>query len=707
MGRLLKLVGIIAGALVALLVVAAVLVGFLFDPNDYKDRIVTAVANATGRELTIDGELELELFPNIRIAAGAASLSNADGFSAENFASIDAASLRVALLPLLGGRIAVAEASLGGLELNLERDAAGRNNWQDLGGGGTADDPDPDLAGGGDESGGAGDLDLGIDAISISDANVTWRDGATGTEWTLTDFAMDAQSFGFDATFPLEIAFAFAGPDIDVDIEAGMNATLDIGGNTYRLDDLDVSIDGSGAAWPGGAGEADVSFASFIANLDQGTLDLQDLNLSMLGLEIAGTLQGADLFTDLSLTGGIQIAEFDPNDLLDAFDVEIETADDAVFRRASARADFVYDASQMGMRNTEISLDDSTLTGSLGLAGDALRFDLAVDRINIDRYLPPAADDEEVAPDEGSIDEVDLPIEPLRSFTANGSLSLGETKFMNLTMTDARFELTAGDGRMRLTPAASLYGGSLAGTVEIAIAGDSAELSLDQRLRGVDLNGLATDYLNTGDLSGTGNVTLDLASTGSNMGAIRQALTGSVSLELTDGAWEGIDAWYELRRARAVTQGNSAPEREGPPRTTFSNVSASGVVENGVLTTDDLNATLPFMALNGAGTVGIFDNSLDIAATAALVDGPTLQSDPAMQSLAGSELPLTVTGTLDAPSIRPDFGAMVRAQIQSAVDERVDEEREALREEVRQEQEEVREEVEDRVRERLRGIFDR
>jgi AsmA protein len=56
MGKLLKLVGIVLGALVVLLVAVVVGIGLLVDPNDYKDQITAAVSNATGRQLTLEGE---------------------------------------------------------------------------------------------------------------------------------------------------------------------------------------------------------------------------------------------------------------------------------------------------------------------------------------------------------------------------------------------------------------------------------------------------------------------------------------------------------------------------------------------------------------------------------------------------------------------------------------------------------------------------
>src|SRR5690606_36771397 len=192
MGRLFKLIGIVIGALVVLVIAVAVGVALFFDPNDYKDQITAAVANATGRELTLEGDLELSVFPSLSISLGPARLSNAEGFGDQPFAEIERAALDLDLLPLLSRRISIGEATLDGLVLKLARDAQGRNNWQDLGGGADAAADEPAAP----ESGGAGAVDLGIDEIRISNSEVTWNDAATGSRWTLGNFGLEAAGFG-------------------------------------------------------------------------------------------------------------------------------------------------------------------------------------------------------------------------------------------------------------------------------------------------------------------------------------------------------------------------------------------------------------------------------------------------------------------------------------------------------------------------------
>src|SRR5688500_7931337 len=177
MNSLLKILGIVVGVVVLLFVVVAVAVSRLFDTNDNKDDNTAAVQTATGRQLTIDGDLELSVFPTIRIAVGAASLSNAPGFGAEPMARIGSASLSLALLPLLTRSVEISQARLEGLELNLARNRAGANNWQDLGGGAAPAGNAPAADGGGGVPEG---LDLGVGAIEIEDAHIVWNDASTG-----------------------------------------------------------------------------------------------------------------------------------------------------------------------------------------------------------------------------------------------------------------------------------------------------------------------------------------------------------------------------------------------------------------------------------------------------------------------------------------------------------------------------------------------
>ena len=255
MNRLLKILGLAVGAVVLLLVVVAVAVSVLFDPNDYKDEITAAVQDATGRQLTLDGDLELALFPTIRIAVGSATLSATRRDSATSRWHASAApSCESRLLPLL---VAAHRGQPGPARGSRAEPRAQPQRRQQLAG------PERRRHAGRRCAGRRmaatarpRDLDLGVGAIEIEDARIVWNDASTGSRWELTDFGLTAEDFGVGERFPLHMEFGLAGADVAVQVAADMQATLTLADNEYRLDELAVTVDGSGAGWPGGPSQA-------------------------------------------------------------------------------------------------------------------------------------------------------------------------------------------------------------------------------------------------------------------------------------------------------------------------------------------------------------------------------------------------------------------------------------------------------------------
>jgi len=128
-----KTVKILGGIVaVAAVLIAAVLltVWGLVNPNNYKGRIAAAVKESTGRDLNLQGDIKLSVFPWVALELGPATLSNAPGFGDGPFLAFQHAAVRVKLLPLLHGQLQVARVELDGLDLRLAKNAAGQGNWE-------------------------------------------------------------------------------------------------------------------------------------------------------------------------------------------------------------------------------------------------------------------------------------------------------------------------------------------------------------------------------------------------------------------------------------------------------------------------------------------------------------------------------------------------------------------------------------------------
>ena len=88
MDRLVKILLLLVAGVIGLGIVASVALLIFFDPNDFRREISDGVKEATGRDLVIEGDLSLSIFPWLAIEVGRTELGNADGFSDKPFLSL-------------------------------------------------------------------------------------------------------------------------------------------------------------------------------------------------------------------------------------------------------------------------------------------------------------------------------------------------------------------------------------------------------------------------------------------------------------------------------------------------------------------------------------------------------------------------------------------------------------------------------------------
>ncbi len=118
------------GGLVVVVIGIALLVPQFLDFNQYKPEIAAQVKAATGRDLTIDGDISLTILPSVALVVADVRLANAPGGVADDMARVREAQVDVALLPLLRGRYEVSRVRLVEPEIALEVLADGRANWE-------------------------------------------------------------------------------------------------------------------------------------------------------------------------------------------------------------------------------------------------------------------------------------------------------------------------------------------------------------------------------------------------------------------------------------------------------------------------------------------------------------------------------------------------------------------------------------------------
>jgi len=548
-----KLLYIIPG-IAALLVIAAIFVFLFFDPNDYRDRIAEDVKRQTGRDLVIEGDLELSFFPWLAVTVGKTTLGNAKGFDDEPFLSFQEARLSIEMIPLIvGDGVKVGAVVLDGFQLNLV-DAGERNNWQDMVER-TEREAQPE------QVRQKQDIELSIASIEITNAAVSYRDEKAREQYGLTDFNLITGPVG-------------GGDPIDI------HSSFD-----YELQPADV-----------------------------------------LGRII--------------------------------FDGNVDIQDDAI-----------------SMTDVELVVDDSTFAGELSVARNeagTISIDLSGDSINLDRYMESTASSGSAG---GDAAPIEIPVDLIRALNVSGKLTLDDAQLSGMDFQNVELGLNVANGDLRLRPiTADFFSGKYQGDVRINAAGATPVLSVNENINNVSLGALAQAMFDQQNITGTINGSFKLSGSGENLAAIQRSLGGSISMELLDGAWEGTDVWYELRRARALYKQEPAPEPELPARTQFSNVTATGPVRDGVFRNDDLFAELPFMQLTGKGKVDFAAGEVNYRMTARVLEQPEFiegATEEELEEFTEAVIPLRITGSLVDPTVTPDVEEMLKDEVREKVEEEI------------------------------------
>jgi len=114
--------------LAVLMFAAVLIVPSFFDWNAHKKRIAAAVLEATGRELTIRGDVDVTILPSPGLRVSDVRFANVYGAAAPDMLRLDEARVSIALGPLFEGRLA-AVVTLVKPIINLETLKDGRTSW--------------------------------------------------------------------------------------------------------------------------------------------------------------------------------------------------------------------------------------------------------------------------------------------------------------------------------------------------------------------------------------------------------------------------------------------------------------------------------------------------------------------------------------------------------------------------------------------------
>ncbi|HKJ71153.1 MAG TPA: AsmA family protein [Gammaproteobacteria bacterium] len=442
------------------------------------------------------------------------------------------------------------------------------------------------------------------------------------------------------------------------------------------------------------------------ARLDAGAgrLQVPALRLAALGLSARASADARDLFAAPAASGKLSVAPFSPRKLAGKLGIELpETADKKVLERAGLDTAFTVSPRGAGLSGLTLTLDDARLTGSAGVpdfAGPKVRFDLALNGIDADRYLPPAAEGETPASPGGAAGAGgggdQLPMERLRRLDVAGSLNVGKLKVSGVRLSDLRLRLDGRGGQLRLHPlSARLYGGGYSGDVRLDARGDTPRVDLNEHLSGVAVGPLMEDAIGKAYFTGSGDVTADLTFRGAETGAMLRSLNGRGSYTLRDGTVAGVDLGRALSAAAAALGKGNGPSGKADG-TAFRELKGTAVVKDGRVHSDDLSLRSSALDVAGKGFVDLPEARVDYGLSADIREGA------GVRELQGLTVPIRIEGPVAGPRVKVDLAQAIKERAQQQLKKQQEKTEKQIEQKLEEKKKDLRKELQDKAKDLLK-----
>ncbi|MDP2811863.1 MAG: AsmA family protein [Rhodocyclaceae bacterium] len=328
-------------------------------------------------------------------------------------------------------------------------------------------------------------------------------------------------------------------------------------------------------------------------------------------------------------------------------------------------------------------LDESKIAAKVNLAKFAppdIGFDIDVDKINIDKYLPPAA--KEPAGGDGKVSaggtaERKIDLSALKPLNLHGTVRVGQLQVAGVKATHVKLRIDAAGGRLNVAPhSMNLYDGALNGTLSVNADGNA--IALKQNLANVSINPLMKDAIDKDLIEGRGSVALDLSTRGDTVMAMKKALAGTASLSLRDGAIKGIDLAKSFRelKAKFSSRQDTVQAASKTDKTDFTELAGSFRIAGGVAHNEDLAAKSPFLRLAGAGDIDIGNGGMNYLLKASVVNAAGGQGAQGLDHLKGITVPVRLTGPFENLSWKLELASLAQEAAKAKVEEKKQEIRE-------------------------------
>ncbi|RFF27436.1 MULTISPECIES: AsmA family protein [unclassified Wenzhouxiangella] len=608
--------------LIALLIVAVVTAALLIDPDDYREQLAARASEQLGREVRLEGPMELTFFPWLALDIRDVTVDNQSEFEqAPSLASIERASASVRVLPLLRGEIEIGTVTIGQADLNVVTGRDGSSNLDGLFAGSET----------------APDSNEPTDLSQIRTGGVQFRNVVLN----LIDLAADSRTELHLDSLSLD-SFA-AGADLPLSLDG----RLVEGGEAV----VTLALDGT---------------VRVAADLAQVALSDWSLRYTLLAAGAEGEAEGSLVVEPLADPLRIELTSFANRVEMGELNAEL-SAEQAITATIGEVVRASLPAARLTLNGQALNLDGEATVGER-IGG---RLNVTGERLDLTTLVPEggqgsgdAGDDADGGPaqDFSALDMFDLDF----------SLELGElvmAEGARLTDVTARSRLSGGE--LTLDPlSARLFGGQFEGSARVDFTQQPPEVVLSPNLSGVRVAELASLFTSQSPVDGQGEFTMDVRFSGFSPEQMLASLAGNGNFAIADGVLQGVDLRALIEQELTTDNlGNIARTFGGETR--FRTLDGGLTIEDGVVELPDLNLAAAGYAATGQGRIDLGANRVDYVLALDLGEELTQQLPRALRRATNGRIPLGISGELTAPTVSVDLAALAEGAVREELGRRL------------------------------------
>lgn len=608
------------GLVIVGLIVILYIIVVTYDFNKLKPKIVQAVREATGRELTLGGDFKLAFGFSPSISVEAVSFQNAPWGSRPEMATMKRLEIQVALLPLIHRRIQLKRLILVEPDILVETDHSGKSNLEFK----TAEKP---KAGEKREEEREGLPPLVFDEIRIEKGTVTYQDGKKEKTYSIKIDRLTASLPGGEKPTDLSMKGGFNGQTLEIQGTTGPLAELMAPGKPWPLK-ITAKAGGTTLTVDGSMKEA----------------------LKARGLDLVINAEGSSLRKIAEFGGVTNVPDVGP------FKLSAKITDPA---------------GKLDVTNLKAVLAESDLAGSVELDLSAKPIQVAADLSSRKLDLKPFfAKKEGKVPDtqkaakpavkkERVFSSEPLPLEGLKALDARIKMQAGRLQIPGLAFTNLNTDVTLENGNLTVKPLGFiLNGGAVNGVFSLRSQENNFDFALNLKADQLDIGSLLKDLEKDQLLEGKLDAEIDLSGRGRSIADWVGGLNGKTIIMMGKGRLHnkylgllGADLAKSILRLI-----NPFKKEED---FTQVNCFVNGFdIKNGLATCTALVLDSDPMRIAGGGDINLKDERLNLSFNPSPKEGIGV-SGMGKVSLNLGELtkPLRLGGTLAHPSLAIDTQA--------------------------------------------------